>query len=152
MTASNTMIENYMMWLSDLSVLRYKLNKMADQLKALKLKLSFEGAFNNYVIISSQYQTSQKRLNNIEHRICLANNIKLNELHKRSEVTWMVTDNDADLFENMIAATRLVIDMQKSIYEGFKQTGKVPVKISVNDSSIVVSLPINKLLQVKDHA
>lgn len=138
-----------MMWISDISIYRCRLNKMLRHLQSLKTKFSLEGRYDSYISISQKFQAAQNKLQVIENKIIHTINKKLNELYKPTRNTWSLIENEAELFEYMITANSMIIELQRSLYNGF-QTPK-PAEIATTEhSSKIVSMPDPKKLKVNN--
>ena len=120
---------------------------MLRHLQSLKTKFSLEGKYDSYITISQKFQTVQNKLQVIENKIIHTINKKVNELYKPKRDTWTLIENEAELFEYMLTANSMIIDLQRSMYDGFRSSKSTEAAV-LEHSSKIVSMPDAKKLKV----
>lgn len=134
-------VENCMLWLTDLSVYRYRLQKLQHYLKISKTEFSLKGKFEKYISLKRELQTALKRLQTIEARVIHTINAHESELYIPSLTRWSDLQNENELFDNMMTANKVVLELQRSVNYCFKDTKHIEYP------SLIVEMPIGKKIK-----
>lgn len=147
MKACDTILENCMMWISDISVYRCRLNRIQLQLNKLKNKYALEGRYDTYISIAQGFHTCLKKIQLIEAKIIHTINKRLNELYIPKIETWSPIENEAELFDNMLLANKMIIELQRNIHNAFSTAENIPAGKDEH-SSIIVNMPGTKKMKL----
>lgn len=137
-TIDNNIVENCMNWLTDLSVYRNRLQKLQHHLQCSKTQFSLKGKFEKYISLTRELQTALKKIQSIESRVIHTINVHENELYIPHLNKWSDLQNEDELFENMMTANRVVLELQRSISSCFKDSK------DVEHPSLLVEMPLAK--------
>ncbi len=138
------LFENCLLWLSDLSVYRCRLTKMQTRLASYKHMYAREGNLDSYMELCQMLQGAFKKLQAIEKKVIHSVKKRMNELYVPNMESWLLLENESDLYETMMTANMLVLNLQKSIYKSLSTTSdevKVPLK---DPFTKVVNMPAKK--------
>ncbi len=137
-TTDNT-LANCMLWMTDLSIYRGRINKMLNQIQQQKNRFTIEGNYERFIELSQKISTGSHRLQQIEFKVMHTLKKLTNELYKPSAVRWTSIENETELFDNMILANSLVVNLQKEIHQAFN-----PKRLVQNSGTLIVDMPLGK--------
>ena len=141
METIDNIVENCMLWLTDLSVYRSRLQKLQHYLQITKTQFSLKGKFEKYISLTRELQTALKKLQAIEARVIHTVNAHESELYIPSLARWSDLQNENELFDYMMTANKLVLELQRSVNYCFKDTKEV------ERPSLIVEMPVGKKIK-----
>ena len=141
MKTSDNIVENCMLWLTDLSVYRSRLQKLQHYLQIIKTQFSLKGKFEKYISLTRELQTALKKIQTIESRVIHTINAHESELYIPSLTRWSDLQNENELFDNMMTANKVVLELQRSINYCFNDTKEV------ERPSLIVTMPVGKKIK-----
>ena len=141
METSDNIVENCMLWLTDLSVYRSRLQKLQHYLQITKTQFSLKGKFEQYISLTRELQTALKKIQIIESRVIHTINAHESELYIPSLTRWSDLQNENELFDNMMTANKVVLELQRSINYCFNDTKEV------EHPSLIVTMPVGKKIK-----
>lgn len=137
-TTDNT-LANCMLWMTDISVYRTRINKMLNQIQQQKNRFTMEGNYERFIELSQKIGAGIHRLQQIEIKVMHTLKKLTNELYKPTPVRWTSIENESELFDNMILANSLVVNLQKEIHQAFN-----PKRLIQKSESFIVDMPLGK--------
>ncbi|MCY7420400.1 MAG: hypothetical protein LH478_01475, partial [Chitinophagaceae bacterium] len=121
MNITDNIVQNCMLWLTDLSTYRYRIQKMQVHLQNIKTQFSLLGKFEQYVNLSRDLQTALKKLKAVEAKVIHTIKMHQNELYVPALNKLLDLQNENELFDNMIYANKITVELQRSVGNCFKQ-------------------------------
>ena len=137
-TTDNT-LANCMLWMTDISVHRIRINTMHIQLQQQKNRFTIDGNYERFIELSQKITACTHRLQQIEFKVMHTLKKLTNELYKPAPIRWTSIENETELFDNMILANTLVVNLQKEIHQAFK-----PKRLIQKSGTLVVDMPLVK--------
>ena len=110
-------------------------------LQNIKTQFSLQGKFEQYVNLSRDLQTALKKLIVIEARVIHTINMHENELYIPSLKKIHDLQNENELFDNMIHANKITVELQRAVSNCFKEYE------TVEHSSILIEMPLTKKIK-----
>lgn len=138
---TNNIVANCMLWLTDISTYRQRVQKMQQKLQSLKNQFSLQGKFEKYISLSRELQGALKKLNTIESKVIHTVNMHEDELYLPSLTKMPAFKSENDLYDHMIYANKIIVELQRAVDNCFEETA-VPEK-----RSLLIEMPVTKKIK-----
>ena len=135
METTDNILQNCMLWLTDISHYRCRLKKLQQYLQTSKTQFSLKGEYENFINLTRDVQNAMKKLQSIESRVIHAINTHQNKLYVPSLAKWSELQNKNELFNYMMYANEIVIELQRAVHYCFEENKEV------DHTSIVIKMP-----------
>ncbi len=141
METTDNILQNCMFWLTDISNYRCRLKKLQQYLQTSKTRFSLQGKYENFINLTRDVQTAMKKLQSIESRVIHAINMHQNELYVPSLTKWSELQNENELFDHMMYANKIVVELQRAVHYCFEENKEV------DHTSILIEMPAIKKIK-----
>ena len=135
METTDNILQNCMLWLTDISHYRCRLKKLQQYLQTSKTQFSLKGKYENFITLTRDVQNAMKKLQSIESRVIHAINTHQNKLYVPSLAKWSELQNENGLFDYMMYANKIVVELQRAVHYCFEENKEV------DHTSIVIKMP-----------